>query len=73
MRQKPKEIQRSKELTKYIEKFGKEPNIIGMYWQDPEQLKENLLKAIKKDEPYDEYELLSKDEQRDYDAGNLLF
>lgn len=63
----------NKELKAYIKKFGREPVIIGMYWQDPEALNSNLLESIRTGEPYDEYKLLSKEEQAAYDAGELLF
>lgn len=58
---------------KYIEKFGKEPNIIGMFWNDPQQLEDNLQKAIETNTPYDEYELLSDEEKIAFDRGELLF
>jgi len=32
-----------------------------------------LVKAVEGDKPYDEYQMLSKDEQKDFDKGELLF
>jgi len=54
-------------------KFGVEPNIIGMYWNDPAELMENILEAIETNKPYDEYKLLTKEEQKAFDKGELLF
>jgi hypothetical protein len=65
--------QENKELDAYIKKFRREPNIIGMFWEDPVALKSNLLESIRTGEPYDEYKLLSKEDQAAYDAGELLF
>jgi len=53
--------------------FGKEPNIIGMFWNNPEKLKKNISEAIEKNEEYDEYQLLSKEDQELYDDGMLMF
>ena len=55
------------------EKFGVEPVIIGMYFYDPEQMNRNIIKAVKQGNPYDEYKLLSSEDKKDYDNGNLLF
>jgi len=60
-------------IKEHKEKFNKEPNIIGMFWNNPEQLIDNILKAIKDNKPYDEYELLTKEEQKAFNDGNLLF
>lgn len=53
--------------------FGKEPNIIGMFWEDPDLIAENIIKAIEENKPYDEYELLTDEEKKAFDEGNLLF
>lgn len=60
-------------IKEHIKKFNKEPNIIGMFWNNPEQLIDNIIKAIEDNKPYDEYELLSKEEQKAFDDGNLFF
>jgi hypothetical protein len=65
------ELQKAKQAHK--EKFGKEPSIIGMWWSDPDRLIENIEKAVETGEEYDEYKLLSKEDQKLYDDGMLLF
>lgn len=62
-----------KNIEAYIEIFNKEPNIIGMFWNDPKQLEDNLKKAIEANTPYDEYELLTDEEKQAFDKGMLLF
>lgn len=57
----------------YNNKFKREPNIIGMFWNDQQQLIDNIEKAIETNKPYDEYKLLTKEEQKAFDNGNLLF
>lgn len=53
--------------------FGINPKIMGLFWNNPKQLKENIEKAIKDNKPYNEYELLSKEEKKAFDNGELLF
>ena len=53
--------------------FNKEPYMIGMFWDDNKALFENIEKAIEINTPYNEYELLSKEEQKAFDDGELLF
>lgn len=60
-------------IKAYKEKFNKEPNIIGMFWNDKKQLEDNLKKAIETNTPYDEYELLTDEEKIAFDKGLLLF
>lgn len=60
-------------IKEHIEKFDKEPNIIGMFWDDLEQLAENVHKAIENNTPYNEEKLLSKEELIAFKSGNLLF
>ena len=62
-----------KNIEAYKLKFKKEPNIIGMFWNDPKQLDDNLKNAIKTNTPYDEYELLTYEEKIAFDKGLLLF
>lgn len=57
----------------YIKVFNKEPNIIGMFWNNQEQLIENIKKAIETNKPYNEYNLLSDEEKKAFDKGELLF
>lgn len=60
-------------IKEYIKVFNKEPNIIGMFWNDPKQLEDNLKKAIEINTPYDEYELLTDEDKKAFDKGLLLF
>ena len=60
-------------INEYIKVFNKEPNIIGMYWNNQEKLINNIIEAIETNKPYNEYELLSKEEQKAFDDGELLF
>ena len=60
-------------IKEHIKAFNKEPNIIGMFWNNPEQLIVNIEKAIEINTPYNEYELLSKEEKKAFDNGELLF
>lgn len=57
----------------HIEKFGIKPNIIGMFWNDQEALIDGIEEAIENNKPYDEYKLLSEEEQKTWDNGDLLF
>ena len=54
-------------------KLGVYPYIIGMYWQSPDILIDSITQAIKTNTPYNEYNLLTKEEQVAFDAGKLLF
>lgn len=65
------ELQKAKQA--HEEKFGKEPNIIGIWWSDPDMLIDKIEKAVKTGEEYDEYALLSPEDQKAYDDGMLNF
>lgn len=60
-------------INKHIKAFNKEPYIIGMFWNNQEQLVSNIEKAIKDNNPYNEYELLSDKEKKAFDSGDLVF
>ena len=60
-------------VKKYFEKFNKEPYIIGMFWNNQEQLIQNIINAIDTNKPYNEYDLLSDEEKKAFDKGELLF
>lgn len=60
-------------IEKYFEKFNEKPYIIGMFWNNQEQLIENIKKAIETNKPYNEYNLLSDEEKKAFDKGELLF
>ena len=59
-------------ILKHVELFGVEPNCIGMI-QDWERFNELLKEAIEKGETYDEYKMLSEEERKAYNKGDLLF
>jgi len=58
---------------KHIEKFGVEPNVIGLLWNDLDKQIDLLIKAIEDDEPYDEYQMLSKEAQKAFDKNEIVF
>ena len=60
-------------IEEHIEKFGIEPYIIGRFWSNPDALIDGIDKAIEKNEPYNEYKMMSKEMQEAYDKGTLLF
>lgn len=60
-------------IEKHFNKFKIEPNIIGLYFENPKQVYDNILKAIEKNKPYDEYELLSIEQKKAFDMRELLF
>ena len=60
-------------ISKHKSKFNKEPNIIGMFWNDPQQLDDNLQNSIETNTQYDEYQLLTDEEKIAFDKGLLLF
>jgi hypothetical protein len=55
------------------EKYGVEPNVIGLLWSDMDERIRLMTEAIEGDEPYDEYKMLSKEKQEAYDKGGLVF
>jgi hypothetical protein len=58
---------------KHIERFGVEPNVIGLLWSDIDKQIDLLIEAIKTGEPYDEYQMLSKSEQQAFDNNDIVF
>jgi len=58
---------------KHVEKFGVEPNVIGLLWNDLDKQIDLLIKAIEDDEPYDEYQMLSKEAQKAFDKNEIVF
>lgn len=60
-------------INKHKDKFGVEPYIIGMFWDEPEYVESEILKAIESNTQYNEYEMLTKDEQKAFDNGDLVF
>ena len=60
-------------IKEHIKIFKQKPYIIGMFWNNQEQLILNIEKAIKDNKPYNEYELLSDEEKKAFDNGELFF
>lgn len=60
-------------INDYVKAFNKEPFVIGMFWNNQEQLTLNIEKAIKDNKPYNEYDLLSDEEKKAFNNGELLF
>ena len=59
-------------IKDYKDLFNEEPYIIGMFWNNQEQLIQNIINAIKTNKPYNEYDLLSDEEKKPFDKGVLL-
>ncbi len=66
-------VERQGIYLEYFNKFGKDPEIIGMFWNDIETIELNMKNAILNNIEYNEYELLSAKEKREFDNGNLVF
>ncbi len=60
-------------IKEHIKKFGIEPVMIGKFWDDNVRLFNNIADAIDNNIPYNEYNLLTKEQQKAFDAGELLF
>jgi hypothetical protein len=67
------ENQQPQFIIDYIDKFGEEPNVIGMFWNQPNILEDNILNAIKTGKKYNELDLLTDEELKLYNKGELLF
>ena len=68
-----KDLPESELTIKHVEKFGVEPNIIGIYWRHPDQLEVLIEKSIDDGEPYDELDNLSGEDKKRYERGDLVF
>jgi hypothetical protein len=62
-----------KYIDDYIIKFGEEPNIIGMFWNQPTILQKNIENAIKTDKKYNELDLLTDEQRKSFLKGDILF
>lgn len=60
-------------IKEHVEKFGVEPVVIGLFWDNPEKVLDGIYDAIDEGTPYDEHNLLTEEEREAYDAGELLF
>ena len=56
---------------KHIDKFGVEPKTL--FWYEPEgpSLRKAIQKALKEGKPLNEYEALSTEHKKEFDAGSL--
>jgi len=57
----------------HLDLFNIEPNIIGLYWANQDELIERLEESIKERKPYDELNHLSDDERIAFERGDLVF
>jgi hypothetical protein len=55
------------------EKYGVEPNVIGLLWRDIDKQIDLLIEAVEGNKPYDEYEMLTKEQKKAYDKNELTF
>ena len=60
-------------IQEHMEKFKKEPIILGIFFDNPKQEYLNIINAIETNKPYNEYDLLSNEEKKAFDKGELLF
>ena len=67
------EFERDHYIQQHIDKLGKKPNIIGMHWNNDDELIAGLIKAVETNTPYDERLLLDKDRRKAWDKGDLVF
>ena len=58
---------------KTYRKVGVAPNVIGLLWNDLDRQIDLLIEASEDDEPYDGYQMLSKESQEAFDKGGLVF
>ncbi len=66
-------VERQGIYLEYFNKFGKDPETIGMFWNDLETVELNMRNAISNNVEYNEYNLLSDDMKKAFDNGDLLF
>ena len=60
-------------IEKHMEKFGVEPVIIGLRWQEPDLIESMVHQAIDNGKPYNEEKELSTDELELFKKGELFF
>ena len=60
-------------IKRYIEQFGEEPKIIGLFWNDQEQVTNNIIDSMDNNKPYNERDLLSENDLELFDKGELFF
>jgi hypothetical protein len=67
------ENQQPQFIIDYIIKFGEEPKIYGMFWNQPTILQQNIENAIKSGKKYNELDLLTDEQRKLFLKGDLLF
>jgi hypothetical protein len=60
-------------IIDYILKFNEEPVIIGMFWNKPDILEQNIENAIKTGKKYNELDLLTDEQRKSFLKGDILF
>jgi hypothetical protein len=60
-------------IIDYILKFNEEPVIIGMFWNKPDILEQNIKNAIKTGKKYNELDLLTDEQRKSFLKGDILF
>lgn len=60
-------------IKEHLDKFGVEPLVIGMFWNNQELLYGKIELAIENNNPYNEEKLLSKEELIALKSGGLVF
>ena len=66
-------VERQGVYLEYFKKFGKDPETIGMFWNDLETIELNMRNAILNNVEYNEYNLLTDEMKKAFDDGDLLF
>jgi 3-oxoacyl-[acyl-carrier-protein] synthase III len=59
-------------IKEHKQKFGVNPVIIGLFWDNPNQVEKNIIEAIEKGEPYNEEKLITDDELESLEDGELF-
>lgn len=65
--------ERQKLLEEHKKVTGKDAVIIGMFWDNPEKANRGLKSSIERNDPYNEYLMLDKDQRKLYKRGLLNF
>ena len=60
-------------VEKHIEKFGVEPVVIGIRWEEPDLIEKMVYQAIAEGKPYNEEDELTSEELKAFKDGRLFF
>lgn len=63
----------AKLILQHEDKLGVKPIIIGIFWNNQDELIKMLKKSIANKEKYDEFELLTPAQKREFLMGELFF